>query len=119
MGCALCCDDSWMQQFTRYLKKNGFCTHESDEVVSAIYSNPNRSFIKFLKQNVSKDVVSNNKINKKKITDIIFNNEKIRKNLENYVHRFVKKSRDKFIKQNRKNKKGAIFIDRCVRTQFF
>lgn len=40
-GCALCCDDSWMQQFTRYLKKNGLlCLNCSDrgEFVKVLFS---------------------------------------------------------------------------------
>ena len=96
---------------TEYLRKKGFCIHESDKVVSKIYNKPTKSFISFLKKNVSEDVVRHNKINKKKISDIVFNNEEARKRLEKYTHSIVKTSRDNFIKKNCKNKKGAIFID--------
>ena len=53
----------------------------------------------------------NKKINKQKITEIIFNNTKIRKGLEAYIHKEVKKSRDRFIKKNTKNKKKFVFVD--------
>ena len=94
-----------------YLKKNNFTVHESDRVVAQMYNKPNKSFLIFLKKNISKEVVRNNGINKKKITDIIFNNSKTRKTLEDYVHKQVKITRDIFIKKNTKNKKGVVFID--------
>ena len=94
-----------------YLKKNNFAVHESDKVVTQMYINPNKPFLNFLKKNISKEVVMNNKINKQKITDIIFNDSKTRKALEGYVHKQVKKSRNSFIKKNIKNKKGVLFID--------
>ena len=94
-----------------YLKKNNFAVHESDKVVAQMYKNPSKSFLHFLKKNISKEVVKNNKINKQKITDIIFYNPKTRRILEGHVHKQVKKSRDSFVKKNAKNKKGVMFID--------
>ena len=94
-----------------YLKKNNFAVHESDKVVAQMYKNPSKSFLHFLKKNISKEVVKNNKINKQKITDIIFNNPKTRRILEGHVHKQVKKSRESFVKKNAKNKKGVMFID--------
>ena len=94
-----------------YLKKNNFAVHESDKVVAQMYKNPSKSFLHFLKKNISKEVVKNNKINKQKITDIIFNNPKTRRVLEGHVHKQVKKSRESFVKKNAKNKKGVMFID--------
>ena len=94
-----------------YLKKNNFVVHESDRVVAQMYNKPKKSFLIFLKKNIYKEVVRNNEINKKKITEIIFNNPKIRKTLEDHVHKQVKKSRDIFIKKNTKNKKGVVFVD--------
>ena len=96
---------------TEYLRKKGFSTHESDVVVSKIYNKPTQNLINFLKKNLSRDVVKHNKINKKKITNIVFNNEEIRKNLESYIHGVVKRARDNFIKKNQKNKKKVVFID--------
>jgi dephospho-CoA kinase len=96
---------------SKYLKKTGFLVHESDKVVSNIYVKPKKSFLSFLNKNISKQVLRNNKIDKKKVAEIIFNNNQIRKKLEKYIHKEVRLSRENFIKKNRKNKKGAIFVD--------
>lgn len=96
---------------SNYLKKNNFAVHESDKIVSQIYSKPNKSFLSFLKKNLYKEVVTSNKINKQKITEIIFNDKKTKQKLENYIHKKIKKSRDGFIKKNIKNKKGFVFVD--------
>ena len=96
---------------SKYLKKNNFAVHESDSAVSQIYIKPNKLFLSFLKKNVSKEVVTRNKIDKQKIAEIIFNDKKIKQKLENYIHKEVKKSRDSFVKKNIKNKKNLIFVD--------
>ena len=96
---------------SKYLKKNNFAVHESDKVVSQMYLKPNKLFLSFLKKNISKEAVIRNKINKKKITEIIFKDKKTKQKLENYVHKKVKISRDRFIKKNIKNKKGFVFVD--------
>ena len=96
---------------SKYLKKNNFAVHESDSAVSQIYIKPNRLFLSFLKKNVSKEVVTRNKIDKQKIAEIIFNDKKTKQKLENYIHKEVKKSRDSFVKKNIKNKKNLIFVD--------
>jgi dephospho-CoA kinase len=96
---------------SKHLKKIGYLVHESDKFVSSIYKNPNKSFLNFLKKNISKDVVQNYKINKKKVTNIIFSKDGARKKLEKFIHKEVKISRENFIKKNQKNKKGTIFVD--------
>ena len=96
---------------SKYLKKNNFAVHESDSAVSQIYIKPNKLFLSFLEKNVSKEVVTRNKIDKQKIAEIIFNDKKIKQKLENYIHKEVKKSRDSFVKKNIKNKKNLIFVD--------
>ena len=96
---------------SKYLKKNNFAVHESDSAVSQIYIKPNKLFLSFLKKNVSKEVITRNKIDKQKIAEIIFNDKKIKEKLENYIHKEVKKSRDSFVKKNIKNKKNLIFVD--------
>ena len=96
---------------SKYLKKNNFAVHESDSTVSQIYKKPNKLFLSFLKKNVSKEVVTRNKIDKQKIAEIIFNDKKIKQKLENYIHKEVKKSRESFVKKNIKNKKNLIFVD--------
>ena len=82
-----------------YLKKNNFPVHESDKVVSQIYTKPNKLFLSFLKKNVSKEVVIKNKIDKQKIAEIIFSDKKIKQKLENHIHKEVKKSRVSFVKK--------------------
>ena len=96
---------------SEYLKKNNFAVHESDKIVSQMYNKPKKSFLNFLKKNISAEAVKNNKVNKKKITDIVFGNTKIKKKLEAHVHKQVEKSRNGFIKKNFRNKKGFVFVD--------
>jgi len=96
---------------SQHLKKTGFLVHESDKVVSDIYNNPKKGFVRFIKKNISEGVVKRNKINKKEITNIIFNNKKFKTKLEKYIHKEVKSCREKFIKKNTKAKKGVIFVD--------
>ena len=92
-----------------YLKKTGFLVHESDEVVSDMYTKPSKSFISFIKENISKEAIQKNKANKKEITNIIFSNLKAKIILEKYIHNEVQKSREKFIQKNL-NKK-IVFAD--------
>ena len=95
----------------KYLKKNGYNVHESDKIVFNIYKNPSRLFLNFIKKNISEKVVKNYKINKKKVAEIVFNNDVIRKKLENYIHQEVKVSRERFIKKNQKSNKRVVFVD--------
>ncbi len=95
----------------KYLKKNGHLVHESDRIVSGIYKKPDKPFLNFLKKHISKDVVRNNKVDKKKVANIIFTKEKTRKKLEKYIHKEVRISRENFIKKNKKHKTGVIFLD--------
>jgi len=94
-----------------YLKKRGFAIHESDKVVSDMYTQSNKSFVVFVKENVSKEAVQKNKINKNKIANVIFNNQKAKTGLEKYIHKEVQASRKKFIQNNRKIKKKIVFVD--------
>ncbi len=96
---------------SEYLKRNKFAVHESDKIVSKMYNKPNETFLRFLKKNISNEVVRQKKINKQKIIEIIFNDIKKKKRLEKYIHNKVKESRNNFIKKNIKNNKGLIFVD--------
>ena len=60
---------------SNHLKKLGYSVHESDSVVSEIYKKPKKTFFNFIKKNISMDVVKKNKIDKKKIANIIFSNK--------------------------------------------
>ncbi len=97
--------------FSNHLKKLGYLVHESDVVVSEMYTKPKKKFLSFIKEKISKDAVNHNKINKKEIVSIIFNNKAIKKLLETRIHKEVQNSRDAFIKKNKKNKNKLIFFD--------
>ena len=94
--------------FSNHLKKLGYLVHESDAVVSEMYTKPKKQFLSFIKEKISKDAVNHNKINKTEIANVIFNNKVIKKLLETHVHKEVQNSRDAFIK---KNKNKLIFAD--------
>ena len=96
---------------SNHLKKLGYLVHESDVVVSEMYTKPKKQFLSFIKEKISKDVVNHNKINKTEIANVIFNNRPIKKLLETYIHKEVQGSRDAFIKKNKKNKNKLIFAD--------
>jgi dephospho-CoA kinase len=96
---------------SNHLKKLGYLVHESDVVVSEIYTKPKKKFLSFIKEKISQDAVNHNKINKIKIANVIFNNKAIKKLLETHIHKEVKNSREAFIKKNKKNKNKLIFVD--------
>ena len=96
---------------SRYLKKLNYPVHESDKVVFEMYQNPKKNFINFIKECGLKDVIKVKKINKKLITNKIFNNLTLKNKLEKFIHKEVKNQREGFIKKNLKIKKKAIFID--------
>ena len=93
---------------SNHLRKLGYLVHESDAVVSEMYTKPKKQFLSFIKEKISKDAVNHNKINKKEIANVIFNNKAIKKLLETHIHKEVQSSRDAFIK---KNKNKLIFVD--------
>ena len=76
---------------SKYLNNYGFAVHESDKVVSSIYNKPSKLFINILKKNISNDVVKRGRVNKKKVAHFLFNNNQIKKNLEDYIHKEVEK----------------------------
>ena len=96
---------------SNHLKKLGYLVHESDAVVSEMYTKPKKQFLSFIKEKISKNAVNHNKINKTEIANVIFNNKEIKKLLETHIHKEVQSSRDAFIKKNKKNKNKLIFAD--------
>jgi len=96
---------------SNHLKKLGYLVHESDVVVSEMYTKPKKQFLSFIKEKISKNAVNHNKINKKEIANVIFNNKTIKKILETHIHKEVQNSRDAFIKKNKNNKNKLIFAD--------
>ncbi len=96
---------------SKHLKKLGYLVHESDVVVSEMYTKPKKQFLSLIKEKISKNAVNHNKINKTEIANVIFNNKAIKKLLEKYIHIEVQNSRDAFIKKNKNNKNKLIFAD--------
>ena len=97
--------------FSNHLKKLGFLVHESDRVVSEIYTKPKKQFLSFIKEKISRDAIKHNKINKAEIANVIFNNNTIKRLLERRIHKEVQSSREAFIKKYTKKKIKIIFAD--------
>ena len=97
--------------FCSKLKEKGFKIHSSDEQVAKIYKNPEKKFVTYLRTIVLSKSVSKKNIDKKIISKIIFENKQIRKKLELYIFKIVRKKRSDFIKQEKQKKTKLIFID--------
>ena len=93
------------------LKDKGFKIHSSDEQVAKIYKNPDKKFVTYLRSIGLSKSISKKNINKKTISKIIFENKQIRKKLELYIFKIVRKKRSDFIKQEKEKKTRLIFID--------
>ena len=93
------------------LKEKGFKVHSSDEQVAKIYKNPEKKFVTYLRTIGLSKSISKKKIDKKIISKIIFENKQIRKKLELYIFKIVRKKRSDFIKQEKQKKTKLIFID--------
>ena len=97
--------------FCSKLKEKGFKTHSSDEQVAKIYKNPEKKFITYLHTIGLSRSISKKNIDKNIISKIIFENKQIRKKLESYIFKIVRKKRSDFIKQEKERKTRLIFID--------
>ena len=97
--------------FCSKLKEKGFKIHSSDEQVAKIYKNPDKKFVTYLRSIGLSMSISKKNINKKTISKIIFENKQIRKKLELYIFKIVRKKRSNFIKQEKEKKTRLIFID--------
>ena len=97
--------------FCSKLKEKGFKIHSSDEQVAKIYKNPEKKFVTYLRTIGLSKSISKNNIDKKIISKIIFENKQIRKKLELYIFKIVRKRRSDFIKQEKQKKTKLIFID--------
>jgi len=97
--------------FCSKLKERGFKIHSSDEQVAKIYKNPEKKFVTYLRTiGLSKSILKKS-IDKRIISKIIFENKQIRKKLELYIFKIVRKKRSDFIKQEKQKKTRLIFID--------
>ena len=97
--------------FCSKLKEKGFKIHSSDEQVAKIYKNPEKKFITYLRTIGLSKSISKKNINKKIISEIVFENKQIRKKLELYIFKIVRKKRSDFIKKEKQKKTKLIFID--------
>ena len=97
--------------FCSKLKEKGFKIHSSDEQVAKIYKNPEKKFVTYLRTIGLSKSISKKNINKKIISKIIFENKQIRKKLELYIFKTVRKKRSDFIKKEKQKKTRLIFID--------
>ena len=97
--------------FCGRLKEKGFKVHSSDEQVAKIYKNPEKKFVTYLHTIGLSKSISKKNIDKKIISKIIFENKQIRKKLELYIFKIVRKKRSDFIKQEKQKKTKLIFID--------
>ena len=93
------------------LKEKGFKVHSSDEQVAKIYKNPDKKFVTYLRTIGLSKSISKKNIDKKIISKIIFENKQIRKKLELYIFKIVRKKRSDFIKREKEKKTRLIFID--------
>ena len=93
------------------LKEKGFKIHSSDEQVAKIYKNPDKKFVTYLRTIGLSKSISKKNIDKKIISKIIFENKQIRKKLELYIFKIVRKKRSDFIKREKEKKTRLIFID--------
>ena len=97
--------------FCSKLKEKGFKIHSSDEQVAKIYKNPDKKFVTYLRTIGLSKSISKKNIDKRIISKIIFENKQIRKKLELYIFKIVRKKRSDFIKQEKQKKTRLIFID--------
>ncbi len=97
--------------FCSKLKEKGFKIHSSDEQVAKIYKNPDKKFVTYLRTIGLSKSISKKKIDKRIISKIIFENKQIRKKLELYIFKIVRKKRLDFIKQEKQKKTRLIFVD--------
>ena len=97
--------------FCSKLKEKGFKIHSSDEQVAKIYKNPEKKFVTYLRTIGLSKSISKKNIDKKIISKIIFENKQIRKKLELYIFKIVRKKRSNFIKKEKQKKTKLIFID--------
>ncbi len=93
------------------LKKNKLAVHDSDLVVSNIYSRPKTKFITYLKKINLEKSLKGRSIDKKIIREEIFHNANKKKLLESYIHLEVKKARSVFLKKHKQKKTKIVFLD--------
>ena len=94
-----------------FIKKLKIPTHDSDAVVNSLYNNSSKEFINFLIRVGLGNAINQKKINKQIIRNEVLYNKKKLNELEQFVHKKVKYSREAFISKNKILKKNLIVLD--------
>ena len=97
--------------FSKEVEKRGYKLFDSDKEVALIYQKPTKDFLNHLKKINLGNSIEKTKINKKKISQKIFIDKKIKNNLEKYIFFIVRKKRAIFTQREKKKKTKIIFFD--------
>lgn len=89
-----------------YLKNNNYFVIDSDEIVKKLYTSSD--VINMIKLEFGEEYILNNEINKRKLSDLIYNNLSYRLKLNNLIHPLVKQNIEKVVKQT---KELLVFVD--------
>ena len=97
---------------TKHIKKKKIPVFDSDKEVNKLYLNKNKNLLNIVKK-ISKNtaISKKNKINKKILSNIVFENTKKLKLLERVIFKILKSKRKVFLKNNRKRRKKLVFLD--------
>ena len=95
----------------RFIKKQNIPTHDSDKTVAGLYNNPTQEFINYLKLIGLGETIKQKKIYKKKVRDRVLKNKKKLLKLEQFLHKKVRISRDRFIKKSKKRRNKIVVLD--------
>ena len=96
----------------KYFQKSKIPIFDSDKEVKDLYKEKNTKLIKIIKKiDVKNEIIKKNKINKKILGDIVFNNAKKLKALESCIFKILKKKRIIFLKKNKNLKKKVVVLD--------
>ena len=83
------------------LKERGIPVFNSDECAKEVYKEDNKCYKKVIKL-LGEDIVVRNKVDYHKVSEIIFNDETIRKALNNIIHPYVRSEMKKFFNKHKK-----------------
>ena len=95
----------------KLIRKKNIPVHDSDLCVKRIYQKPSDSLLFFLKKIGLKRAIKRRKIDRKKISNIVFKNKTILYKLEQHMHMKIEVSRNRFLKKQRKQRKKMVFLD--------
>lgn len=97
---------SGKSQVSNYLKTNGYKVIDADVIVNDLYENDNNLKEKLITL-LGKEIIVDNKINKKIISNLVFNDDKLLKQLNDLIHPLV----IDYIKQEINKNNDIIILD--------